>query len=58
MAVYQKQASEILIETLDISCHNRYTYKFNVYAGTDGGETLSENGIAYSVVLKLIYSLL
>ena len=39
------------------SC-NGYTYDFSVYAGKNGGETISEYGLGYSVVMKLMSSLL
>ena len=38
--------------------HNGYTYDFNVYVGKDGGESLSEHGLGYPVVMKLMSPLL
>ena len=42
--------------------HKVYSYDFNVYAGKDlyldGGETLSENRLGYSVIIKLMSALL
>ena len=38
--------------------HKVYSYDFNVYAGKDGGETLSENRLGYSVIIKVMSALL